>query len=85
MAKKIDYNGLGALRGQLHIPSKHKPKYPPASRDAEGSSVQEKSQLARVEKARVLQPRPQGFSLKKMGGAGKGPGIGWSRVQPKYS
>ena len=21
----------------------------------------------------------------KMGGAGKGPGIGWSRVQPKYS
>ena len=31
------------------------------------------------------QPRPQGFSLKKMGGAGKGPGIGWSRAQPKYS
>ena len=25
------------------------------------------------------QPRPQGFSL-KMGGAGKGPGNGWSRV-----
>ena len=32
-----------------------------------------------------VQPRPQGFSLKKMGGAGKGPGIGWSRAQPKYS
>ena len=32
-----------------------------------------------------FQPRPQGLSLKKMGGAGKGPGIGWSRVQPKYS
>ena len=30
------------------------------------------------------QPRPQGFSLKKMGGAGKGPGIGWSRV-PSYT
>ena len=29
--------------------------------------------------------RPQGFSLKKMGGAGKGPAIGWSRAQPKYS
>ena len=26
---KIDYNEVGALRGQLHIPSKHKPKYPP--------------------------------------------------------
>ena len=32
-----------------------------------------------------VQPRPQGFSLKNMGKAGKGPGIGWSRVQPKYS
>ena len=32
-----------------------------------------------------VQPLPQGFSLKKKGGAGKGPGIGWSRVQPKYS
>ena len=31
-----------------------------------------------------FQPRPQGFSLKKMGGAGKGPGIGWSRV-PSYT
>ena len=31
------------------------------------------------------QPRPQGFSLKKKGGAGKGPGIGWSPVKPKYS
>ena len=29
---------------------------------------------------------PRAFpSLKKMGGAGKGPGIGWSRAQPKYS
>ena len=27
-----------------------------------------------------VQPRPQGFSLKKKGGAGKGPGFGWSRV-----
>ena len=26
---KIDYNGAGALRGQRHIPSKTKPKYPP--------------------------------------------------------
>ena len=25
------------------------------------------------------------FPLKKMGGAGKGPGISWSRAQPKYS
>ena len=32
-----------------------------------------------------VQPLPQGFSLKKKGGAGKGPGIGWSHVQPKYS
>ena len=31
------------------------------------------------------QPRPLGFSLKKLGAAGKGPGIGWSRAQPKYS
>ena len=31
-----------------------------------------------------LQPRPQGFSLKN-GWGGKGPGIGWSRPQPKYS
>ena len=27
-----------------------------------------------------FQPRPQGFSLKKWVGPGKGPGIGWSRV-----
>ena len=27
---------------------------------------------------------PRAFPLKK-GGAGKGPGIGWSRAQPKYS
>ena len=33
----------------------------------------------------LIQPRPQLFSLKKMGGTGKGPGIGWSRVQPRYS
>ena len=26
---KIDYNGVGALRGQGHIPSKNLPKYPP--------------------------------------------------------
>ena len=26
---KIDYNGAGAMRGQLHIPSKTEPKYPP--------------------------------------------------------
>ena len=26
-----------------------------------------------------------GLFPQKMGGAGKGPGIGWSRVQPKYS
>ena len=25
------------------------------------------------------------FPLKKMDGAGKGPGISWSRAQPKYS
>ena len=31
------------------------------------------------------QPRPQGFSLKKWVGPGKGPGIGWSRVLIKYS
>ena len=27
---RIDYNGLGALRGQQHIPSKNLPKYPPS-------------------------------------------------------
>ena len=26
---KIDYNGVGALRGQGHIPNKNLPKYPP--------------------------------------------------------
>ena len=26
---RIDYNGVGALRGQRHIPSKNKPKYRP--------------------------------------------------------
>ena len=26
---RIDYNGVGALRGQRHIPSKNLPKYPP--------------------------------------------------------
>ena len=26
---RIDYNGVGALRGQWHIPSKNLPKYPP--------------------------------------------------------
>ena len=26
---RIDYNGVGALRGQRHIPSKNGPKYPP--------------------------------------------------------
>ena len=27
--QRIDYNGLGDLRGQQHIPSKYWPKYPP--------------------------------------------------------
>ena len=26
---RIDYNGVGALRGQWHIPSKNYPTYPP--------------------------------------------------------
>ena len=26
---RIDYNGVGALRGQQHIHSKNLPKYPP--------------------------------------------------------
>ena len=26
---RIDYNGVGVLRGQRHIPSKTWPKYPP--------------------------------------------------------
>ena len=26
---RIDYSGVGALRGQRHIPSKNLPKYPP--------------------------------------------------------
>ena len=26
---RIDYNGVGALKGQRHIPSKNLPKYPP--------------------------------------------------------
>ena len=26
---RIDYNGIGALRDQRHIPSKNLPKYPP--------------------------------------------------------
>ena len=29
IGQKIDYNGVGALRGQRRIPSKHKPKNPP--------------------------------------------------------
>ena len=29
IGQKIDKNGVGALRGQRHIPSKHLPKYPP--------------------------------------------------------
>ena len=29
IGQKIDYNGVGALRGQRHIPSKYLPKYPP--------------------------------------------------------
>ena len=29
IGKKIDYNGLGVLRGQRHIPRIHWPKYPP--------------------------------------------------------
>ena len=29
IGQKIDYNGVGALRGQRQIPSKHKPKYSP--------------------------------------------------------
>ena len=28
---RIDYNGVGALRGQRHIPSKNWPKYPPGA------------------------------------------------------
>ena len=48
---------------------------------SEGSNTFPPTQL----RITCVQPRPQGFSLKKMGGAGKGPGIGWSRVQAKYS
>ena len=33
----------------------------------------------------VDQPRPEGFSLKKWEGREKGPGIGWSRAQRKFS
>ena len=29
---RIDYNGLGALRGERHIPSKMFPEYPPPPR-----------------------------------------------------
>ena len=29
---RIDYNEVGALRGQQHIPSKNLPKYPPPPR-----------------------------------------------------
>ena len=32
--QKIDYNGVGALRGQGHIPSKHKPKYRPPGKES---------------------------------------------------
>ena len=28
---RIDYNGVRALRGQQHIPSKHLPQYPPGA------------------------------------------------------
>ena len=28
IAHRIDYNGVAALTGQRHIPSKNKPKYP---------------------------------------------------------
>ena len=30
IGQKIGYDGVGALRGQRQIPSKHLPKYPPA-------------------------------------------------------
>ena len=70
IGQKIDYNGVGALRGQRHIPSKHKPKYPPpAPRDVEGSSVLEKSPLARVEDAGVLvsgDPTPPQQNVKEI-------------------
>ena len=29
IGQKIGYDGVGALRGQRHLPSKHLPKYPP--------------------------------------------------------
>ena len=40
--------------------------------------------VLRVVKHHVSTSSP-GLFPQKMGGAGKGPGIGWSRVQPKYS
>ena len=67
IGEKIYCNGVGALRG--HISSKHKPKYPPAPRDVEGSSVLEKSLLARVEDARVLvsgDPTPPQQNVKEI-------------------
>ena len=32
---KIDYNGVGALRGQWHTRSKNLPKFPPPPRETE--------------------------------------------------
>ena len=46
----------------------------------------------KVEKLAIFGPKPwvnptssPGLFPQKMGGAGKGPGIGWSRAKPKYS
>ena len=38
---RIDYNGVGVLRGQQHIPSKNWPKYPPPPPGLVGSFLHE--------------------------------------------
>ena len=36
---QIDYNGVGDLRGQWHLPSKNLPKYPPPPLPSPGNRI----------------------------------------------
>ena len=54
----------------------------PSRRYVPTHSLLTKTKLSKIRAMTNLVPRA---FPSKMGGAGKGPGIGWSRVQPKYS
>ena len=60
---RIDYNGLGVLRGQRHIPSENWPKYPPRAKDLpsfcwnnEADRLSSRSVLDKQTKDHVLIP-----------------------------